>query len=283
MEELNTLNKKWSTIEKIDNKTELILTNKEQNYLKNKQHITMCIDPSWMPFESFKDGEYIGMTADYFKIFINDFKLPIKVIKTTNWTQSIEYAKSRKCDILSLVMKTPERTKYLNFTTPYLKIPLVLATKHNVSFISDFKTLTDEKIGIPKGYAFIELLKTKYPNINIIEVKNLKDGLEQVNEGKLFGYIGTLASVGYMFQTQFTGELKIAGKFDETWELGIGVRNDDPTLLSILESGVKNIKEETHRAILNKWIAIKYEKKVDYTFLWQILFGIFYFSPLHNL
>jgi ABC-type amino acid transport substrate-binding protein/nitrogen-specific signal transduction histidine kinase len=277
-EEKNKILSKWIDTKEDKVKTQDkkldFLTQKQREYLKDKKQITMCIDPAWMPFESFKNGQHIGMTADYFKIFTEEFKLPIKVIKTTNWPQSIEYAKNKKCDILSLVMKTPERTKYLNFTTPYLKIPLVLATKNDVPFVSDFKTLTDEKIGIPKGYAFVELLKTKYPNINIIEVKNLKDGLEQVNEGKLFGYIGTLASVGYMFQTQFTGELKIARKFDETWELGIGVRNDDPTLLNILESGVKNIQEETHRTILNKWIAIKYEKKVDYTLLWQVLFVI---------
>lgn len=269
--EKNTIISKWIDIkEDIFKKTNDFLTQEQKNYLNNKKQITMCIDPSWMPFESFKDGEYIGMTADYFKVFKDDFNLPIQVVKTDTWSQSIDFAKSRKCDILSLAMQTPQRSKYLNFTTPYLKIPLVIATKHDVSFISDFKTLVDEKIGIPKGYAFVELLKIKYPNINIIEVKNIQDGLQQVKEGKLFGYIGTLASVGYMFQKEFTGELKIAGKFDENWELGIAVRDDDLMLLSILESSVNHIDQDTHRTILNKWIAIKYEKRVDYTILWQI-------------
>ena len=116
--------------------------------------------------------------------------------------------------------------------------------------------------------------KTKYPNINIIEVKNIKDGLQKVKDGKLFGYIGTLASIGYMFQKEFTGELKIAGKFNESWELGIGVRKDDKILLSILEKATQGISDEKHREVLNKWIAIKYEQKIDYTLLWQILIDI---------
>ena len=252
----------------------LQLSKNQKNYLKKKGSITMCIDPEWMPFESFKDDQHIGMTADYFKIFTETFNLPIDIVQTTTWSQSLEFAQEQKCDILSLVMQTPERKKYLNFTTPYLRVPLVLATKHNITFVSDFKTLKDEKIGIPKGYAFVELLKTKYPNINIIEVKNIKDGLQKVKDGKLFGYIGTLASIGYMFQKEFTGELKIAGKFNESWELGIGVRKDDKILLSILEKATQGISDEKHREVLNKWIAIKYEQKIDYTLLWQILIDI---------
>jgi len=274
-EEKNKIVSKWTNgqnnTKEIQNTKLDFLTKNEKDYLKNKQHITMCIDPAWMPFESFQNDEYIGMTADYFKIFKEDFKLPIEIIKTNTWPESIDFAKSRKCDILSLVMETPKRKEYLNFTTPYLKIPLVLATNQSVTFVSDFRTLKNEKIGIPKGYAFIELLKTKYPNLNIIEVKNIKDGLQQVKDGKLFGYIGTLASVGYMFQTEFTGELKVAGKFDETWELGIGVRNDDLVLLNILQKSIKKISEKTHREILNKWIAIKYDQKVNYNLLWQVL------------
>ena len=258
---------------KEDNK--IVFNPKEQEWIKNKKQITMCIDPDWMPFEKFNDGKHIGLTSDYYKIFEENLGIHIDIIKTKDWTQSLEYAKRRKCDILSLVMETPQRKKYMNFTTPYLKISLVLATKLNVGFITDFKSLKGEKLGIPQGYAFVELLRNKYPDLNIIEVKNLAEGLEKVNNGSLFGYIGTLASVGYAFQHKYTGELKIAGKFDEKWELGIGVRNDDPILFNIMQKAVNSINEETHQSILNKWVSIKYEETVDYKLLWEIAFITF--------
>ena len=58
-------------------------------------------------------------------------------------------------------MKTPSRSKYMNFTSSYLKIPLVLATKNDVPFISDIQSIGTKKIGIPKGYAFVEILKNE--------------------------------------------------------------------------------------------------------------------------
>ena len=111
-------------IYKIPSKNKFISEN-EKKYLKNKKAITMCIDPNWMPFEKFEDGKHIGMTADYFKLFEERLDTEIRVLQTKNRSESIEFAKSRKCDILSLVMQTPKRDEYLNFTEPYLSVPLV--------------------------------------------------------------------------------------------------------------------------------------------------------------
>ena len=257
--------------------SQLNLTPKEQAYLKNKKKINLCIDPNWMPFEKVdKEGKYIGMTADYFEIFRDTLNVDIKVIPSKTWEGSIALAKRRKCDIMSLVMETKERKKYLNFTTPYLQIPLVIATKSDIPFIFDIDSIGNKKVGITKGYAFVEILKKKHPHLNIIEVEDITDGLNRVRKGELFGYIGTLASIGYNFQTKFNGELKITGKFYEKWELGIGVRSDDKILLDIFQKAINSIDTKQRQKILNSWISIKYEKGTDYTLIWRILAVVFF-------
>ncbi|MEA3498321.1 MAG: ATP-binding protein, partial [Campylobacterota bacterium] len=171
----------------------------------------------------------------------------------------------------SLAMETPKRKKYLNFTTPYLKVPLVLATKMDVPFVNDFKTLSEHKLGIPKGYAFIELLQNKYPNLNIVEVENVKDGLQKVIDNELYGYIGTLPSVGYLFQSDFVGQLKIAGKFDESWSLGTAVRDDDRILLQIMNKLIYNLDETAKSKILSNSFSIKYQQDIDYSVVYKVL------------
>ena len=248
----------------------------EKHYLHNKRKITMCVDPSWMPFEAIKDGKHFGMSADYFKILQEKLPIPIQLIPTKTWEESVENAKARKCDILSLVMPTPERNKYLAFTEPYLAIPLVLATKLEAPFTANIESLIGKRVGIAKGYAFLELLKDKYPNLEIVEVQNLEDGLNRVVSGEIYGYIGTLATIGYSFQKKYTGELKIAGKFDGSWNLGIGVRKDTPILHSILQKAVKSVDETQKNKIMNNWLAIKYDRSFDYSLIIKIvlLFGV---------
>jgi len=281
--ELEKLNNKWFSTRIIpDNQVNDIgLTKEEKKYLDEKEFINMCIDPHWMPFEKLDEkGNHIGITADYYKVFSKMINQNIRVIKTTSWNQSIEYAKSRKCDILSLAMQTPERKQYMDFTTPYLKIPIVIATKLDVPFIDNIASLKNKSVGIPKGYAFVELLKKKYKNINIIEVDDIKDGLKKVNQGELYGYIGTLASISYQFQNGLGTALKITGKFDEKWELAIAVRNDDKILFNILEKLVEKMDVLEHQRILSNWISIKYEKEINYTIIIYILVAVFVIALL---
>ena len=270
--ELRELKEKWFGVKEKVHIKNIKFTIKEKKYLQSKKEIRMCINPDWMPFEAFnKDDKYVGISADYSKIFQKNIGIPIRVIQTVTLSQTLEFAKQRKCDIISLMMKTSKWKKYLNFTSNYLKIPLVIATKHNVPFVTDFKILKNKKLGISKEYATKTLFKKRYPYLNIVEVHNVKDGLKKVKDGKFFGYIGALATVGYLFQKEFTGELKIAGKFDERWELGTAVRNDDKILLEILQKVINNIDKTTHQKILTNWMTIKYEKSIDYAIIWHIM------------
>jgi len=270
-EERYALSQKWFQYLQNTAPATLTLTMQERQHLDNLGKVRMCIDPDWMPLESIKDGKHIGMSRDYMDIIEEKIGIPIQMVPTNTWLESIEKAKSRECDIYSLAMPTPERRQYMNFTKPYLKVPLVLATRPDELFFSDISLIHDELIGIVKGYAYGEILKVKYPDMNFVEVANVNEGLLKVHKKELFGFIGTLATIGYTIQNEYTGQLKITGKFDEFWELGVGVRNDDPILLLAFEKAIASIDQQFHQEILNKWISVQYQKETDYTLLLQIL------------
>jgi polar amino acid transport system substrate-binding protein len=256
------------------------LKEEEITYL-NTSLIKYCINPSGLPFEASNEkGEHIGISSDYYKLFEKILSAKFQLIQTKNWNESISYIAQKKCDMLALGMETPERKKYLNFTSSYLEVPLVVATRVDVPFINQILDLEGEKIGIIKGDAFVKILREKYPSLNLIEVDNIYDGLDKVKDGQLFAYIDTLASIGYEFQTKYFGELKIAGKISEDLKLSIAVIKDNEILLNILQKTVNSISNEMHREIFNKWIPIKYEKNIDYSLVWKISFAAIFLISL---
>ncbi|MDB2405670.1 diguanylate cyclase, partial [Arcobacteraceae bacterium] len=228
-----------------------------------------------MPFEKIENGKHIGMSADYIRLMQKAISIPIKLIPTKTWSESLKYGKLRKCDIFSLVMPTPERLKLYEFTKPYLNVPLIIATSIEEPFINDIPSIIDKKIGIVKGYAYSELLRKKYPLMKLIDVQNVADGLKMVNNEELFGFIGTISAVGYNIQKNYIGNIKITGKFDDTWNLSIGVRNDEPILKSIFDKATSTISPKQKQEILNKWLSINYQKGIDYTMLWQVSLTFF--------
>ena len=266
----------FSDFTPLENAYKNYFNQEEVDYIKQKGAITYCADPNWLPFEKIDGGKLKGMSADFLQLLSKKSGLAFKLVPTQSWSQSIEYAKQRKCDLLSLAMSTPEREIYMNFTTPNFEFPLVLATKSDALYIDDIRNVLDKRIGIVKGYAYYELLKQKYPNFNLVQVENTLDGLERVRRGEVFGFIDSMAVVGYHLQRDYVGELIIAGKFDELWRLGIGVRNDDPVLLGVMQSAVQMVSAEEKRAIYNKWVSVIYQENIDYDWLlkWTVFIGI---------
>jgi len=250
-------------------------TKEELQYIESKKEIKVCADPNWMPFEKIKEGKLIGMSADYLKLLQTQLNIPFTLVPTQDWMESIEFAKARKCDIFSLAMKTPSRKKYMNFTTPHLSIPLVIATSHDKLFITNFKDSLEHTFGAVKGYAFTELLKLKYPSLKIIEYKNTQEGLEAVDHGEIYGFIDNLSTLAYHLQKKYLGSLKITGRIGQDWELGIGVRNDKPLLLSVLNKAIKNVDEKQKQRILNTWTSITYEESTNYSLFWKVFIVAF--------
>ncbi|WP_345992991.1 diguanylate cyclase [Sulfurimonas sp. HSL-1716] len=247
------------------------LTKEEKSFLISKGPIKMCADPDWMPFEGIKDGRHIGIAADFFNLIRKKSDIKIELYPTKTWQQSVNAAKTRKCDIFSLASSTPSRLKYMQFTDPYIKLPLVLATKMDKPYTYNFYALKDKKIGVVGGYAIGEILRRKYPNMDIVDVKNIHDGLKKVERGELYGYVDNLMVLAYTIQHEFTGLLKISSRVNENVALAIGTRNDEPLLHTIFEKLVHTVSEKEKQEIYNQWVSVEETKEMNYGFIIKLL------------
>lgn len=253
------------------------LSLEEKNFLLEKKELKMCIDPDWMPFEKFDGNTHIGMTADYFKIIEQKLDIPIKAVYTKSWSESLQFGKDKKCDIFSLVMPTEDRKEFLNFTNSYLRAPLVIITRLDELFIDKIENLKGKKIGMVKNYAFTEILLDKYPFLEAVLFDTVEEMLEAVKNKKIFAAVEALSTSGYYIQKDYVGELKITGKFEEMWELGVGTRKDEPLLKTIFNKVLSNISAIQHQTIANKWISVNYENEKSYLIFLYWLGGLLFF------
>ncbi len=243
----------------------------ELKYLENKKEITMCVDPSWMPLEAIINSKYVGMGADFKKLFEDRLKIPIRVIQSDKWSQSLEYAKSRRCDILSLSMPTQERQKYLSFTSSFLQLPLAIATLSQKPNIIDISFIEHERVAIIKNYAAADMIREKYPNLEVVEVQSIEEGFSKVEQGELFGFVDNSATLEYYFANTSYNKFKIGAYFDEKLSLGLGVRNDDEMLYSILQKAIEDISIESRKSVIKKWLFREYDRQFDYDLFWKFL------------
>ncbi|WP_413692737.1 transporter substrate-binding domain-containing diguanylate cyclase [Pseudoalteromonas sp. KJ10-2] len=123
-----------------------------------------------------------------------------------------------------------------------------------------------------KGYAQQDFIRKNYPNIIIVDVDDVKSGLKKVADGEIYGFIDGLDAVTYFLKEHFLGQLKVSGKFDQRRELGIGVRSDQPALLTIMDKLVHNLSQEKIATVIDSNNSIKYIETFDYRLLgWAAL------------
>lgn len=229
------------------------LTQVEKNYLLQKKKITMCVDPEWYPLEAIREGKHVGIASDIMKNFESKIGVPIELVPTSTWNESLLKAENRQCDILSLAAKTSEREKYLDFTSTYLALPYVMVTTMEKPFTESIDTLKGEKIGVVKGYEILGRLKKLYPELSIVEVESINDGLKKVESGQLYGYIDNLVVTSSYIQKEYTGSLKVSSRLEEKDELHVATRNDEALLYNIFEKLVVQLDETTMQKSYNCW------------------------------
>jgi signal transduction histidine kinase len=251
-----------STINKLNEKNTpfLYLTDQEKRFLQEKKELKMCVNPHWMPYEKIESGKYTGISSDYIQHISKLIKIPVHLVATKTWSESLALFKDHQCDILPLVTASPSHAAFMNFTKSYFTSPLVVATLNDKSFVSDLSKLKEQKIGILRNCGSSEILQHKYLNVNFVQIDTLVEGLTKVANGELYGFIDSLTTIAYQIQKRFPTQLKIAAQLHEEIAMSIGLHKDDPLLLEILNKSVNLVKDDTKKDIVNDWISVKFDR-----------------------
>ena len=273
--EMNTIKSRWlgaSPKNNDDAPGTVVLTPQEKAWLeKHDWTLFLCVDPNWMPLEGVnKKGEHVGISADVFRLFAKRSDIEFEPWPTQSWSETMEAAINKKCDVFPMAMKTPARTEYLNFTQPYLQLPSVLVGRIDSPFIDSLDELGSQPIGIVRNYALAELIRDRNRNLNLVEVSSEESGLRKVQNRELAAYIGTLATTSHYMQKFGLADLKVIGRVPADWSLSVASHVDHPELLSIMQKLVASLTEQEQRTIRQAWNRVELEQNVDYTTLIQI-------------
>ena len=249
----------------------MVLTFEEKQWLKEHPRIRLGVDSNFMPFEAFSSGgEYEGISSSYVALMSKKLDVEMTPVKGLSWQDIIKAVKAGGLDVLPCVAKSPERMEFLNFTRSYLNFQTVAVTRKDASFITDLKGLKDARVAVVKGYFVEGMLKQDFPEMTLVPVGNIEEGLEAVSEGKAAAYVDNSASIIYAIRKMGLTDLKVATTTRYNSSLRFGVRKDWPQLATILDKAMQSIPEKERDKIANQWINVRFAERTDWAFLIKI-------------
>ena len=254
------------------------LSPQDQKLVKEYTHryggirLSGCAD--WYPID-FHDnlkGQQ-GIATDLFNYIQQELHIPFQQLKAKNIEESITSLITGQADVIPAIVPTSKYQDTLAFTKPYIRLPMIIATRGSQFFIGDLSDIKDEQIGIMPPCSQYEQLKSSYPNIEFVEVESVEAGLSRVRDSKLFGFIGTVPAIAYAIKQHNFYNLRITGTIKERLPVAAATLRYEDNLRTLLNHAVVSIDEEKKSEIIDHWVVVQMEEHIDQTLLWQVLAG----------
>ncbi len=257
------------------------LTSKEKDWLANHKDIRIGVDPVWPPFEFFDATKvYSGIASDYVRRLNESLNINMEPVPNLSWPEVMSKARAGEIDVLPCVAKTPERSKFMLFSEPYISFPMVILTREDASFVSGIQDFENGKVAVVKGYVTQELLQRDYPDREFYLTKDIDKALRALSRGKTDAFVGNLASITYTTQKLGLTNLKVATSTQYKYELAFAVRKDWPELVNILNKSLHSIPHLEKAEIHNRWINVRFERKTNWALLLQVVVAIVLFGGI---
>ncbi len=156
--------------------------NDEQNI-----QIVMGTSADMPPFEFYKGSDIVGYDIDVAKAIAVEIGIKLAV-RDMDFSALVPALQSGRVDmVLASMTPTPERRQVIDFSKPYLTLPLVVITRDDVS-IKSVADLASKKIGVQLGSTheqFAKDLASKDKSISVHSLNKLAELIQELKIGRV--------------------------------------------------------------------------------------------------
>lgn len=135
----------------------------------------MAQDPAWPPVEfADEEGNPSGMAEEYLRLIEQRLGITFQRIRGLSWQESYARMKRWDIDMTTSVAETPERAEFRAFTKPCMKVPIVVLTRTDVTFVSSLRDLVGKKTAVVDGFVAGYWLSRDFPDIPLVNTEHKK-------------------------------------------------------------------------------------------------------------
>jgi polar amino acid transport system substrate-binding protein len=232
----------------------------------------------WPPFNFTTENnprELQGIAVDFWQLIVERTGMKTSFIPSSTWGEVFELIKSKTADVTLGTSISKEKEHYALFSKPYATFTNVIVTNKSIGFLPGLSALEGKRVAIAQDYSVMGSIAAKYPDIRIIEAEDTREALKMLSSGRVDAVVDVLPVVAYLINTDHHIDLKVSGTTEFDFDVRMMIRNDYPELKTIVDKAIDSISVTEREKIINRYIAIAYENRIDYSWVYGIGFGAF--------
>lgn len=234
-------------------KEEQILTANEQVWLAKNPNAVVSIYGYVPPYLfNNREGKADGIFIDYLELIERKMDYKFKRVTYEKWPKLYNDAVEGKVDIVLDIPKTSEREKYFDFYGDFFSSKYVIVSKSD-NIITNIN-LAQKRVVVPEGYAIIELLRKKIPDVDLHILPDEKECLERLSKGEFDAYLGPkLVAKNFIHELNISN-LTISDVTPFYYRPVISVTKKNAMLSGIMGKVINSITNEEKQIIVNNWL-----------------------------
>ncbi|XPV70322.1 MAG: transporter substrate-binding domain-containing protein [Halarcobacter sp.] len=246
-------------------KTDIELTDKEIEFLKNNSPIRLHNEQNWPPYNYFENGKPKGFSIDYMNLLAKKLDIKVKYITGPSWDEFMQMLQNDQLDAIINISKNAQRAKNISFTSIFHTAANAIYVKKGNESIDSLDKLEGKTIVMPKGFFAQKAIEKYYPKIKQILVKDSLEALKFLSLGKADATIGKKNVLDYVIAlNNISGVVPTNFIYDNRMIslIRIGTSKDKTILRDIFEKAMQTVSDEELLSLKRKWFGVrKVEKK----------------------
>lgn len=244
--------------------SEIDLTTKEKEFLKNNSPLRLHNELNWPPFNFFENGEPKGFSIDYMNLLAKKLDTEVKYITGPSWDEFLQMLKKDEIDAIINISKNKKRSQYIAFTSVFHTAANAIYVKDGNEYIDSLEKLKGKTIIMPKGFFAQKAIEKYYPGINQLLVKDSLEALKLLSLGKADATVGKKNVLDYVITTNNISGVTPTSFVDDNRMvslISIGTSKEKTILRDILKKAQKSVSDEEILELKRKWFGTNKQVK----------------------
>lgn len=239
----------------------MTLTLDEQSYLRSLPPLRVALYNGIAPLSYVdNDGKLVGIAADYVTYLSTALGISFDRRSSSTITEARQQLASGELDMVALVVPNSPTLRGVPVSRPYLELPLVVVGRTSAPTVNGLSDLAGKRIAVTDGGGVALIISALVPNVQLVAVQTIRDGMESVAAQRADLYASSLASAMFALQHEYGGRLRIAGSVgDVRLRFALALNPElGKRLMPLIDRAIAALSERERLDIQNRYFSTTY-------------------------
>lgn len=199
------------------------------------------------------DGKVRGLSVDLLDAMRPMLTEPVTTLPAQPLARILEAAQRGEVDLISSLRPTPQRSAYLSFTAPYVKVPAVLVLPQGIN-PARLADLRGQRVAVGRGFAVEAFVHKAYPDILWQAVPDDLAALQGVLRGDYQAAVADIASMSFVVREHQLRGLQVGEPVGFEYALSFAYRKELTAFGQQLQSALQRLDPHLRQQIMDRWI-----------------------------